>query len=350
MAYGFDVQTAKGVLRTRPFSDIPKLKMKYWHLLVIFFLLIHVSGLAAAQEVVVQEAWSIHMESSGGWVAAEKGFYGKFSVREIQGGPGVSPIQNVLDALRAGTIAFGVGSPENVLLAREKQGIDLVAVSVDFQTSAMRIVSWKPVRSARDIRGDFAVWPGYEAKVKCAVGKGWEKQLTLQGQGEEIKPWLAGDWSFASAMTYNELITAQREVKMMGRRFYTVDFRDLGIDWTDNVVFTTGEIAKKNPEIVQAVVSGRYRGFQWAFENPRDAFEILKKNDPGLDFGHEFDAVSPLKALVTTADTRRSGLGFVDPKKWENVARDMFKAGLLSRMANVRDAYTEKFPSGVMPR
>ena len=27
-----------------------------------------------AQEVIVHEAWSVHMESAGGWIAAEKGF------------------------------------------------------------------------------------------------------------------------------------------------------------------------------------------------------------------------------------------------------------------------------------
>jgi NitT/TauT family transport system substrate-binding protein len=214
----------------------------------------------------------------------------------------------------------------------------------------MRIVSWKPVRSAKDIKGDFGIWVGYEAKAKSAVGKGWEKQFTIRSQEEDIKPWLAGNWTLASAMTYNELITAQREVKTMGKIFYTIDFRDLGIDWMDNVVFTTEEIVKKHPDVVQAVVTGRYKGFQWAFENPRETFEILKKIDEGLDFAHEMDAVSPMKALMITPDTRRFGLGYINPRKWENVARDLFRAGLLERMANVKKVYTEKFPSGIMPR
>ena len=51
---------------------------------------------ATAQEIIVHEAWPIHMESAGGWVAADKGFYGKINVREIQGGSGISPIQKVI--------------------------------------------------------------------------------------------------------------------------------------------------------------------------------------------------------------------------------------------------------------
>ncbi len=305
---------------------------------------------ATAQEVIVHEAWSIHMESAGGWVAAEKGFYGKLNVREVQGGPGISPIQKVIAALRAGDIAFGNDYPENIIRAREKEGIDLVAVSIDFQNSAMRIISWKPIKSAKEIGGDFGIWTGYDAKAKCAVGKGWEKQFTIQNQGEDIKPWLDGTWPLASAMTYNELITAQREMKKIGKTFYTIDYKDFGIDWMDNILFTTEEIIKKHPDVVQAVVTGRYKGFKWAFENPRETFEILKKVNEGLDFAHEMDAVAPMKLLMITPETKKYGLGYIHPKKWENVARDMFKAGLSEKMPDTKKIYTEKFPSGVMPK
>jgi NitT/TauT family transport system substrate-binding protein len=320
-----------------------------------FFILLGIIGLPCyaigqEKEAIVHEAWSIHMESAGGWVAMDKGFYGKVRVKELQGEPEVSPIQKVLAAVRAGNIAFGNDYPENIIRAREKEGINLVALSVDFQTSAMRIISWKPIRSAKDIKGNFGIWIGYDAKAKCAVGKGWEKQFTIQNQGGDIKPWLAGTWPIASAMTYNELITVQREMKKMGKTFYTIDYKDLGIDWMDNVLFTTEEIVKKYPDVIQTVVIGRYKGFLWALENPKETFEILQKISEGMDFPHEIDAVAPMKALMITPDTKKNGLGYILPKKWEQVARDMFKGGLLEKMPDVKKVYTEKFLSGVMPK
>jgi len=326
--------------------------MKRWFscIVVIGLLVMPVSAICQEMEVVVHEAGLIHMESGGGWVAVDKGFYGKVNVKEIQGEPEISPIQKVIAAVRAGHIAFGNDYPENILRAREKEGMDLVAVSVDFQTSAMRIISWNPIKSSKDIKGNFGIWIGYDAKAKCVVGKGWEKQFTIQNQGQDIKPWLMGAWPFASAMTYNELIMAQREMKKMGKKFYTIDYKDLGIDWMDNVLFTTGEIIKKYPDIVRAVVTGRYKGFQWIFDNPKEAFEILKKTNEGLDFVREMDAVSPMKALMMTADTKKDGFGYLNPKKWENVAKDMFRAGLLEKMPDVRKVYYDKFPSGVIPK
>jgi hypothetical protein len=62
------------------------------------------------------------------------------------------------------------------------------------------------------------------------------------------------------------------------------------------------------------------------------------------------DAVAPMKLLMITPETKRYGLGYIHPKKWENVARDMFKAGLLEKMPDVKKVYTEKFASGVIPK
>jgi len=326
--------------------------MKKYFFILSFIALITIPFYAVAQEkeAIVHEAWFVHMESAGGWVAMDKGFYGKVKVKEFQGGPGISPIQKVVAAVRAGNIAFGNDYPENIIRAREREGIDLIAVSVDFQTSAMRIISWKPIKSAKEIQGDFGIWIGYDAKAKCAVGKDWEKQFTIQNQGGDIKPWLAGTWPIASAMTYNELITAQRETKKMGKTFYTTDYKDLGIDWMDNVLFTTEEIIKKHPDVVQAVVTGRYKGFQYALQNPKETFEILKKFNEGLDLAHEMDAVDPMKRLMITADTKKKGLGYIHPKKWNNVAKDMFNAGLLGKTPDVKKVYIEKFPSGIIPK
>ena len=76
----------------------------------------------------------------------------------------------------------------------------------------------------------------------------------------------------------------------------------------------------------------------------------MKKRNEGLDFAHEMDAVDPMKLLMTTPETKKYNVGYVNPKKWKNIARDMFKAGLLEKTPDVRKYYTEKFPSGVMPR
>ena len=57
-----------------------------------------------------------------------------------------------------------------------------------------------------------------------------------------------------------------------------------------------------------------------------------------------------MKYPVITPETRKQGLGYIHPKKWENVAKDMFRAGLLDKMPDVKKVYSDKFASGVMPK
>jgi ABC-type nitrate/sulfonate/bicarbonate transport system substrate-binding protein len=136
----------------------------------------------------------------------------------------------------------------------------------------------------------------------------------------------------------------------MGKRFYTIDYGDLAIDWMDNVLFTVGEVVRKYPDAVQSVVVGRYKGFRWALQYPKEAYSVLARVDDTLDLGRELDAVPAVKELMITPDTKRFGLGYINPVKWDNVGRDMFRTGLLDKMPEVRNSYTEKFSSNVLPK
>jgi len=304
---------------------------------------------AAAQEAVVHEAWFVHMESAGGWVGVEKGLYGKVKVNEVQGGPGISPFKRLLPPSEPERLPSGMTIPR-ILSGHGKKRDRSGGCQCGFPDERDEDHQLEPDQIRQRHQGQLWDLDRIRREGKCAVGKGWEKQFTIQNQGGDIKPWLVGQWPLASAMIYNELITAQRETKKMGKTFYTTDYKDLGIDWMDNILFTTEEIVKKYPDVVQAVVAGRYQGFKWALENPKETFEIMKKINDGLDLSHEMDAVGPMKSLLVTADTKKSGMGFIQPKKWENIGRDLFKASLLDKMPEVKKVYTDKFASNVIPK
>ena len=136
----------------------------------------------------------------------------------------------------------------------------------------------------------------------------------------------------------------------MGKTFFTIDYRDLGVDWTDHVLFTTADIVKKAPHVIQAVVTGRYKGFLWAMQNPKETIDLMKKTTEPMDTWRELDAVDPVRALLITPDAKKQGLGYINPRKWENVAKAMVKAGLLEKAPDLKKVYSEKFPSGVMPK
>lgn len=314
------------------------------------------AGTLAAQsltKVTIIEAWFIHNESMGDPVAVDKGFYKALNldVKVVGGGPGLSPIDRVMAESKKGAIVFGVDYPYNILEAREKQKLPLVVVAHDFQKSAVRLISWKELKSARDIEGTVATWIGYDKQIKAAIGPDWDKRIKIvnqQGDPATIGSWLKKQYQFAHAMAYNEILVAKRNAK---QKYYVYSFPEFGIDWPENVVFTTEEIVKNHPEAVQAFVTGRYQGYRYALATRQEAVQILIRYNSNLKGGeaHELEGMEAIAAIMITDSSKKNGLGYVDPAGWERVAKDMTRAKLFAALPNYQAAFTGRFASKVMP-
>jgi len=303
--------------------------------------------------VTIFEAWFIHNESMGDPVAVDKGFYKKMNldVKVVGGGPGLSPIERTLAEAKKGVIAFGVDYPYNVLEAREKQKLPLVVVAHDFQRSAVRLISWKEIKSPQDIQGTVATWIGYDKQIKAAIGPDWAKKIKIvnqQGDPGTIGTWLKKDYQYAHAMAYNEVLIAKRMAK---DKYFVYTFPDFGIDWPENVVFTTEEIVQKYPQVVQAYITGRYEGYKYALANRPEAVQILLKFNSNLkgNEAHEIEGMDAIASIMVTDSSKKNGFGYVDAAGWDRVGKDMMKAKLFMTAPNVQAAFSTKFPSKVTP-
>jgi NitT/TauT family transport system substrate-binding protein len=149
-------------------------------------------------------------------------------------------------------------------------------------------------------------------------------------------------------MIYNELLVAKRTAK---DKYWTYSFTDFGIDWPENMVFTTEDVVKKHPKVVQAFVAGRYKGYKHALANRDEAVQTLLKYNSNLkgQEKHELEGMEAIASVMVTPDSKAKGLGHTDPAAWDRVARDLTKAGFYPAAPNVKAAYTTEFPSGVAP-
>ncbi|HEV8340138.1 MAG TPA: ABC transporter substrate-binding protein [bacterium] len=327
------------------------MKKAHWMLVAVLMgaLVVAPTATAQGQKVSIIEAWFIHNESMGDPVAVEKGYFGNLQVQVIGGGPGLSPIDRVMAKARAGEIVLGVDYPYNILEARTKQNLPLVVVAHDFQDSAIHLLSWVPLKSPRDVRGRVATWIGYDKQIKAMIGPDWAQRITVVNQSGDpatIGAWMQKKYQFAHAMGYNEVLVAKREVKA---KYYVYSYaKDFGMRWPENVLFTTEDVIAKYPQAIQQFVTGHYRGFQYAFANRQEAATILLKYNKNLDAAHEIAGMDFLQSIMVTAATRANGLGYVSPVAWDRLGSDLSRAGLLKN-ANIKAAYTTKFPSGVKP-
>jgi NitT/TauT family transport system substrate-binding protein len=293
------------------------------------------------------ESWFIHAESIGDPVAVEKGFYkdAGLDVTVAPGGPGLSPIDRVMAESKAGRLVFGIDYPYNLLEARQKQKLPLVILAADFQGSAMHILSWQPISKPADIKGTFATWIGYDKPIKAVIGKGWDKQIQVvnqQGDPATLGGWLAKQYPFASAMVYNEVMVAEKQAK---DKYYLYSYKDFGVDWPENVLFTTEDVLKKYPNEVKKFVQARYKGFRYALDNPEEAGKILAKYNPNLDIPFELKGLEQIKKIMVTADTQQNGLGYVDTAKLQKMAQQLQAAGILESAS--LSGFVNPVPSGV---
>ena len=318
-------------------------------LAVALALALSIGAAAQGQKVSIVEAWFIHNESMGDPVAVEKGFFGNLQVQVIGGGPGLSPIDRVMAKARAGEIVFGVDYPYNILEARVKQRLPLVVVAHDFQKSAVHLLSWKPLNSARDVQGTVATWIGYDKQIKAAIGADWSKRIKIvnqQGDPATIGAWMKKQYQFAHAMGYNEVLVAKRLVK---EKYYVYPIAQIGPDWPENVLFTTEDIIAKYPQIVQQFVTGHYKGMDYALKYREEAATILLKYNKNLDKGHEIEGMDFLQSIVAAGAAKTTGLGYIDAQGWDRMAADLVKIGVFPSLPNYKAAYSTKFPSGVKP-
>ena len=295
------------------------------------------------------ESWYIHAESVGDPVAVEKGFYREagLDVTVVPGGPGLSPIGRVLAEARSGKLVLGIDYPYNLLEARQKQGLDLVVLGADFQESAMRILSWKKIESPKDIRGQFATWIGYDKPIKALIGKGWENQIQVvnqQGDPATLGGWIARQYDYASGMIYNEVLVAEKVVK---DPYYVYSYKQFGVNWQENVLFTTESVLEKYPEKVKAFVQARYRGFKYALDNPDEAGDILVQYNSNLEKDFELIGIDKIRTLMVTEESRKNGLGYLDTAKLETMTKQLVAAGILD--SEDMTGFVRAIPSGVMP-
>lgn len=304
---------------------------------------------AENQPATIIESWFIHAESVGDPVAVEKGFYGEagLDVTVVPGGPGLSPIDRVMAESRNGALVLGIDYPYNLLDARQRQGLPLVVLAADFQKSAMHILSWKRIESPDDIRGVFATWIGYDKPIKAVIGKGWEDRIQVvnqQGDPATLGGWIAKQYDFASAMIYNEVMVAE---KVVDEPYYVYSYDRFGIDWPENVLFTTEDVLATYGDKVADFVRARYRGFKYALDNPDESVQILLQYNPNLDPEFEKEAIERIRTIMVTEETKTHGLGYLDEAKIRAMAKRLHEVGILE--SDSVEGFLQPIPSGVLP-
>ena len=286
------------------------------------------------------------------YVADANGYFADegIEIEEIRPGTG-SP-----DAMRTvggGQAEFGFGDLPTLATAKS-QGADVLALVAVNQTSPLGFCSkaenielaepadmagnrmaihpagstfifYRAFLAANDLeRGDFeerTVTPPYEA-------------FLLQDQVDIVQ-------------CYTDAEVPELEAKAGGEGSLSILLgSDYGYDVLGSGLFTSGELAESDPDLVQRFVNAYMRAFEFVREDPEETARIIAEASPelaGKEEVFEEQLAADEEFTFTSAHTEEEGLGHMDPAKWENTVEVLEEQDVLEGEVEVESLYDNRF-------
>jgi len=283
--------------------------------------------------------WFAEAEHGGQYAAVDEGIYEEYGLDMTiePGGPQVSGIQLVA----AGSADFAMAHADEVLLARE-QGIPVVAISTIFQTNPIAFMSHteEPLKSAKDLNNrKVYILPGqpFWDYIKNTQNLEGVTELAYTGS---LATFLNDTESINQGYVTNEGYVLEQE----GITFSKALIADMsGYNPYANMLITTEDYIKENPEIVQDYIDASKKGWDFFKENYEKTNEYINSLNPDYTMDMLNYAAEQSQPLIWTEETDKNGFGYMSEERWETLKNQLVEAGLISESLDVSKAYTTEF-------
>ncbi|MEO8394046.1 MAG: ABC transporter substrate-binding protein, partial [Chloroflexota bacterium] len=301
-------------------------------------------------DVKVQLSWVDTIEFAGLYMAESQGYYADQGLNvELQKGGYdsqgnyIDPVQTVLD----GQTSFGITGADVILTSRA-EGKPLVAIASIYQRSPVALIalSSQNLLHPADLKGKrVATEPG------TSLGISYDALLASQHISHSditeiprtdftTQPLLSGEVDVLLSFVTDDAINARNFDK--GSTLLLMS--DYGIDIYTNVIFTTEDMIKNHPDVVERFVRATVQGLQTAVDDPESAANyVLDKF--GATFTTDYRALQQPGMLVSLPLLKPAGnqAGMMQPEKWERIYQILDSLGLLKQSVDVQQAYTLDF-------
>jgi NitT/TauT family transport system substrate-binding protein len=281
--------------------------------------------------------WYPQWQFAGYYVAEARGYYDEAGLA-VTIGPG-SPDLVSLPLVAAGQDTFGSTGADTILIARE-QGIDVVALATWFQASpvAFMVHADSGITTPQDFVGRrVGMFYGdnveTEYRALLAAAGVDAAQISEVPADYSLAPFLERTvdvWPVYATDQPNLARAAGAEVEL-------ILARDYGVELMGDVLFTTAEFARNNPQIVNDFVAATARGWREAIADPQAAITLLREINPDLSAEQlAFEAAETITLLQYGIGADCPGA--FDQTRWQGEADLLLQLGILSSAADLDTA------------
>jgi NitT/TauT family transport system substrate-binding protein len=313
---------------------------------------------AEPMSAVTQLGWLRIGEYAPIMVAEAKGFFKEEGIdhKTVDGGPGKNPIPIVA----VGQAQFGLATQGmQIISARTaRDPVDVVAIGTLFQQAPSAYISIAapdaPPSRPKDMEGKNV---GIQAETEF-VFKAFAKKNAIDLSKGKItfvkataEPLMAGQIDYFSGWMINQTYQIETEAakpdappSLKGKTWRALRLAEWGIPTYTDVIFTSADTLKKNPELVKRYLRAVQRGMQYVIDHPDESIEILARFPGQIEdakkLAWRFKLQTP---LFQSEDTKQNGLLWMNPATWDQMAAFLKDGDQIPRTPSAKEVMTDDF-------
>lgn len=283
------------------------------------------------------------------FVAADKGFWAEegLDVEIVRGYGSADAVQKVA----AGATTIGYGDTGALVVARsEGVRVKLVGMVLGLPPHAVIYRMDTPIATPQDLEGKtigaaagdsvrrvfpaFAQLAGFDIdKVQFeTIGYEVYNASLLSGRIDGLAEYYAAKPNYDAAAAES------------GIELGILKFADNGLDIYSNGFLVQESLLTENPDLLRSFLRGVFRGFDYAYQNPEEAVDIMMKYAPTLDRDVVMAQFLLDKPAVLNADVLSNGYGHIDADKMQRTIDIMAQAyEITENLPTTADMFTNEF-------
>jgi len=317
-------------------------------------------GSATAQQMsaVTQLGWLRNGEYAPIMIAEAKGFFKEEGIdhKIVDGGPGKNPIPIVA----VGQAQFGLATNGmTVVTARlAKDPVDIVAIGTLFQqapTAYLTITAPDaPPAKPKDMEGKtLGTQVGTEYLFQAFARKNGidpakVKVVTAQAT---VEPLMAGKMDYFLGWVVNQTYQIEQEAAkadapdtVKGKAWRAIRLSEWGVQLYTDVIFTSADTLKKNPELVRRYLKAVQRGMQYVIDSPNESVEILAKFPGQVEDAKKLAWRFKLQNPLFQSDySKKNGPLTMDPEVWQGMITFLKEGDQIPRTVPVAEVMTNEY-------
>ncbi len=325
--------------------------MKKNHILIISIIIILITGIIffvkpkSSGQVTLAMTYIPNVQFAPWYVAKEKGFYRK------EGLDVVFDYRMDIDALQlvaTGKMDYAIAGGDQVLVARAQEipVVYILSLYAKFPPSILAKTE-SGIKTPQDLRGKQIGLPLYGTNLLAV-------NAILKRAGVEAKDVKLVDIGYTQIQSLAEdkvdavVGFANNEpvkLKAMGYEVNEIHSWDYFSLVGHGLITGEKKIASDSDE-VKRLVRASLKGLEYALAHPEETFEICLKYLPELGEEQKEQEKEVLKrsmALWENDYTREHGVGYSDPRDWEDSQRLMMELGIIQKETPVEKVLNLSF-------